>query len=220
MTRRKASYKQKFTKKNKAPSPPRLEMKCTDFDATTMALNATGAVSSPVFAPALGSDYFNRVGARVVNKSWQYLCQLKRTGNAVAAVTNEYLRVIFFYDRQPVPGTSPTVAQILQNTTATTSSLAFLNMDNRDRFLILRDWHIPLSNTETNTTADPASVAVSGTQPGGYHGYIKLNDLETIFTHASQNIQSGALGILTIGNIAAGSEAFQLVISGRLRYTD
>lgn len=167
-----------------------------------------------------GTDTFNRYGRKIYMKSVHVRGCIQ---NAATSVQDE-LRLMIIYDRQP-NGVLATSANILQDSTvgAATTSLSHLNLNNRDRFLVLRDMVIQgpaCTNTAgvlTNyTIPDPVRNSLN------VNMFIKLNTLETVYnggnagTSADQS--TGSLLMLTMS--AAASAKWTFAFQSRLRFTD
>lgn len=196
------------------------ERKWFDLDLQGFGLNITGGVAF-LNDMGTGTDGTQRIGDRIKMWSLQWRGQLQPTGNTATASV-DMLRFLIVYDKQPTPGSTPSISTILANGTGTTSSSAFVNMDNRDRFVILHDdtWVI------SNPTASFTGSSIVGPQylipsvPTVVQGYKKLKGAEAVFERGSNNIHSGALYAVTIGTHTAGAEAMQLNLAFRLRFTD
>jgi len=200
---------------------PRTQLKCFDVTLTNLTLNSTAQITF-LNTITSGSDINNRVGDRIKLKSLEITIFMARTGN-VGSGGGERLRIMLIYDRQPVPGTSPAIAQILQDTTGATDAHSMLNIDNRDRFRVIRDWR----------WAVPDSIIASGssipftvwdTSYGGprnnTHAYVNLKDLPTVYERGDTNVHTGAVYILGMGTTASGSESFTADFQSRIRYRD
>lgn len=202
-----------------------VEKKAVDLAATTYALNQT-AVITPINLIRVGSTFCNRIGRKINMKS------VKVDGNInfIRTVNDEdYVRIMIVYDRQ-TNGALPAIADILQDTdqaTAnTTNSFSGANVNNVDRFQVLRDHRIHLPSF-TYTAGQVSNLG--GVDPVSttffIDDYIKLNGLLTQYKADSSpavigDIASGALYLVTFGSAVAGSEGYQFAAKLRLRYTD
>lgn len=168
-----------------------------------------------------GSDYKNRVGSRVKNKSidvhiWPYF-----SGAGAGYSAGEVYRLMLIYDAQPNAAV-PVTADVLLSTTNTTLATSPVNLTNRDRFMVLRDtfWVVPTTVTGT-AASNTAAVAVQPGCPPVIHWYVKLRALETIYratAGAIGDITSGALFVLALTESTTSAFAFSL--SSRLRFYD
>lgn len=199
-----------------------LALKFYDTDAFGSGFNATGGVQvlnnvSP------GTDVNNRVGDRISMKSIEFRMYIAYLSN-VGTLGGEDGRFMIVYDRQPVPGTTPAITTILQNTTGTTAAYGFPNPDNKGRFVILHDSFFSSADSQKATSAIVPFQAQGVSDGGGFkphiHKYIKLRNAQTIFERGSTNIHTGALYAVTLGSAAAGSEQFEAYITTRVTYTD
>jgi len=195
----------------------RTEKKVIDTNSFTLAVeNATGS-------PALingciaGSQNFQRIGRKVNMKSLQIrgvLYPADLTTNA------ELTRMIVVYDKQ-ANGAAPTFANVVssQNIAGTVSSLAtdMINLDNRDRFEIIRDKVFSFGFGDATSGFAPC--------PGSFeiNEFIRLADRPVIFNAGTAgtvgDIQSGSLYIFWIST-QANATGSTLQASYRLRFID
>jgi len=201
------------------------ELKSIDSKLVSPPISSAGNVhiAQVVYAsPLNGAAFYQRIGTRTRGKSLEIRGKIAQTNTNTAAVNSSFARVIILYDRQ-ANGALPTIADILTDYAydGSTESNAFsgLNMNNRDRFLILRDRKIhlpavgPLGIPPVNTT--PAAVIVRETlttdQSSSFvvNEFIKLKGLET---HYKASTTGG------IGDISTGSFLLFLISSGDLGY--
>jgi len=139
------------------------------------------------------------------------------------------LRLLVVYDRQPTPAAGlPVISDILQvrdqTGTATTAGTSGINLDNRDRFLILRDYQV-FGPSQTYT----AGVLTNGPQYPGTDAqhdlniFIKLKGLGTHYKSTSNpcTIADIATGALYACFVAVNADsAWNASLSFRLRYDD
>lgn len=171
----------------------------------------------------VGAAFYNRIGSKMEMKS------LHIRGSLQNAATDAdcFLRMIVFYDRQP-NAAAPVITDLIQSRdqtgAAATTAVSEINLDNRDRFVIIRDkqWFAP---AVTNT----AGVLTNGPQyPGDderwdVNEFIKLNQLVTHFKSSTNptvigDINTGALFITFLTN---GTTATWIAKVGfRLRFGD
>lgn len=216
----------------------RPETKSLDIPETS--INFTGTTSTQftvLNAIQEGSGFWARIGRRVTMKS------LRITGhiapiNVEEAIIQQHLRIIIVYDKQ-ANGSACTIADVIKAyNNAGTSSVAILdglNMDNRERFLILRDRRIvvPRVSSAGVATSIPfgvcdASVGASRGSDGGalVDEYISLNSMETQYNGTANpatiaEIVTGSLMIGVFGNPAvAATPKYKLTFAARLRFVD
>lgn len=181
-------------------------------------VNTTGDIQL-LHVPKLGTDYNQRIGRRTVMKSvflrYSVAVKLAHTAGAVGTTACQQARMIIFMDDQP-NGATPAVLDVLTLPLPT----AQLNMDNRDRFRVLRTetwWFDPYTQLAAN-----ASPAWNRSFTGG-DIYIELDE-ETIFNANSVgdigDINSGALYCMFIGNQISTTLCLEAEYSCRVRYYD
>lgn len=139
------------------------EIKCFDTvlgtDNTSIALISAATTNEPAAWAAgsgltclneipIGTDFFNRVGAKSVVKSVQIKFNIVATNNTVPGSLTT-VRYCLIYDRQP-NGAYPAIPAILSEANAAALTLfdSGVNMTNRSRFQMIRDQF---------TTLDPAA---------------------------------------------------------------
>ena len=93
-------------------------------------------------APGTGAS--QRIGKKVLMKTIQFRCGIG-SNTAGTNVFRGIVRMLWVYDKQ-ANATAPTVAQILESTTGS----SFMNMDNRDRFLVLADREFAIDQSGGN----------------------------------------------------------------------
>lgn len=237
-TQRAVAYRRPAVPAAMYSAPRATELKAVDTVATTYSFNTAGAVAAaPLNVPVSGAAFYQRIGNKIAMKSLQLRGLIIPSNGNAAAVTEQICRVIIYYDRQ-ANGAAPAVSDILLSTTsagATSSqSYDFVNMNNRDRFLILMDEQVltPAVGINGATAASTVTQAIdlNGNAGGAEQGqfninrYIKLKGLEAQYKASAGNIgdiAAGAIGVLTIGiSDANATSAWVLNMSSRLRYTD
>lgn len=198
-----------------------------------LACNSTGSII-PLNLISAGSSFFNRIGRKVEMKSLLLEINL----NPVSAVRNcgaDTLRILVVYDRQ-TNGATPAITDILQDTeqngTNTTAPTSNINLNNRDRFQIIRDIRIMIPAMTTAATGVPTLTFPSiyqGTNDwkGGHvREFMKLSEMVTQFKADSApavigDIATGGLFLITFAGNAAGAEAVAATQwNARLRYHD
>lgn len=209
------------------------EIKAVDLPLLISEFATVGTGNNQIGAVNLiqaGSSFFNRVGRKIELKSFTF----KGIVFPVRTQTNEHLaRIILLYDRQ-TNGALPAVADILQTTDQTgantTTSYSGINMNYRDRFLILRDIKLALpSVTDTGgvTTNLGAIDGVTPTTNISFH--VKLKNLVTQYRADSSpsvigDIATGGLYMLFLGNLigslGVATNGWNIAWESRLRYGD
>jgi len=204
--------------------PTSAEIKAIDIAETTYVFRDPNTATAVILLNGIqtGSGFFNRVGSRVEMKNLQLNGFLgPQTG--VTSTTPTLTRLLIVYDRQPV-GALPTIQDVLQNRdqtgAATQGGLSHVNLDNRDRFSIIRDfrWYLP-----TNTGGVVSGVA-SGVGPTWQiNEYIKLKGLGTHYKSTANpatiaDISTGALYAFFL--CETNDNRWVAEVDFRLRYDD
>nr|WAE43087.1 MAG: capsid protein [Cressdnaviricota sp.] len=203
------------------------ELKCVDLPLTTYQMSnvVTNANVYLLNAVQEGVSEQNRVGKRIHMKSLYF----NGFFQSLQTIDNQpsYCRVMIIYDRQPnaaaaLPLYSDFIRQTDQSGVVTSSYLANANIDNRDRFVILRDIRkvlppcIGATAVSTITTASTCDLLIND--------FIKL-ELDTQYNINAvpitvSNINTGALYMVLTGDTAPGANNWALDATFRLRYTD
>lgn len=196
----------------------RAERKVFDVTTGTIDVLTLGSIVE-LCIPQLGSDFTQRIGRKILMKSLylRYMVGVKEAFNMTvgSTIAPGLCRLIVFVDYQP-NGAVPTVTDLL----AGTSPLAQLNLNNRDRFKILRD---------ITHTFDAFQLLAANASPAWCKTitcnevYKKIN-VECIFNATSggtvADINSGALYTLFISTNPGGGTHYQYSMTSRVRYTD
>lgn len=207
--------------------PTGAEIKAIDIAEAIYSFRAPGTATGLILLNGVqtGAGFFNRVGARIEMKN---LHVRGKNINAATVASVSYLRIMIVYDRQPAVGALPVVTDILQSRdqtgAATTSGVSEINLDNRDRFIILRDlkYYAP-------SVSNAAGVLTNGPQfPGDdthfdVDEFIKLKGLGTHFRSSSNpttiaDISTGALYAMFVSD--GVDSAWAASVGFRLRYND
>lgn len=201
------------------------EMKALDLPVAVYPLNATGAVT-PLNLIRTGTSFMNRIGRKIQMKSLRVNGRI----DILRTVADEdYVRVLLIYDRQ-TNGTAPAITDILQTTDQaaanTTTAFSGANLNNRDRFVILRDQHIYLpSLTSTAGVITNVSFVDQVSKQALFDWYVKLPNYVTQYKADSSpavigDVATGGLFLVTFGAQTAGQEGYQIALESRLRYLD
>lgn len=203
------------------------EIKAIDIPQTTYPFRNPTTASNIVLLNGVqtGAAFYNRVGSRIEMKSIHIRGQVT---NAITAVQGG-VRMLLIYDRQPA-GSLPVISDILQSRdqtgAAATTGCSEINLDNRDRFAIIRDTKL-FTPSVTNT----ANVLTNGPQyPGSdtlfdIDHFVKLKNLVTHFKSSSNptvigDIATGALYAAFLTS-SGGNDSCWLFNGGyRLRFGD
>lgn len=179
-----------------------------DLTAASYALNQTGSVTL-IATVAQGASVNQRVGKKIQLKSLQIRGQISADTTTLAA----NCAFLIVYDRRPT-GALPTITDILVSAAAS----SFNNDANSGRFSILKRWqNVVIGNVTTAGQAtDTSSYSIDE--------YLSLRGLPTTFkaagTGAIGDIEEGALYLLTIGDVAAGTTDANAFLGFRTRFLD
>jgi len=187
---------------------PSGELKVRDVDYASYTADTTGQVQL-LNGIASGADYTERIGRKIRMKSLfvRGICQ---QGDATGVLIN-LARMIIVYDKQ-TNGSAPVISDILKES----NSASQLNLENRDRFVVLADM-----TNYTGALVTTATQTYTGQQAHVVERYIKLNH-EVVFGGTTNNVgdvATGGLFAVFIGNRAAG-DASAYLVSFRLRFVD
>jgi len=208
------------------PQMRTLELKSVDTANATYTLNTTGQFTV-LNVPVNGAAFYNRIGNEIEMKSLHLIGNITATANAGSA-PGEYARIMVVYDRQP-NGAAPSTADLLTSyaSAGTTTSTVFdhLNPNNKERFLVLMDDRLAFADSLKATAANAATQGAVDFSKNevNINRFIKLRGLTTRYkasTGAIGDISIGSLLLFTFGSIAAGTEAYGVNLSARLRFTD
>jgi hypothetical protein len=213
---------------------PKQECKSVDLDAQSITFgDATTANFQLLNGMLMGSGFWNRIGQRVSLKSIQMNMEFQWTGSGPAANNSIAYRIILFYDAQSnktMPAVSDLLLSTLYNSTTATNSQSMINLNNRDRFLIIKDWRFSILAWPTVAQQASSAMWISSylsTQnhlPTTKKWYIKLNGLETIYnnsTGAIGDINTGALALMILSDVSgANGNPIAMSLTARLRFYD
>lgn len=194
------------------------ELKVSDITTAQYGVNTTGSFTL-LHVPILGTDYTQRIGRKTVIKSvyirGRVLIENAQVFTAATTCAVQQPRMILFWDMQPNAAT-PAVTDLLN----TADSTSHLNLNNRDRFKIIKDKTFvfdPMLLTAANAVAE-WNRTVSDIKC-----YVKLRG-EVIFNGTNggtiADINSGALYMFWIGNVPTGANDSLAVLSTRVRFDD
>jgi len=170
-----------------------------------------------------GSGFFNRIGSRIEMKSLHVRGVISNIATGVQCL----LRMLIFYDRQP-NGAAPAYTTLMQSRdqtgAATTGSVSEINLDQRDRFVMIRDktWFAP---SATNTTG----VLTNGPNYPGNDQELDIDmfiSLKGLLTHFNATANPATIaeinsGALFVTFVTGGTTAtWQASVGFRLRYDD
>lgn len=180
-----------------------------------------------------GAADYQRVGTRCEFTSIQLRLGIYLR-NGTAAITQPLRgRLLLVYDRQP-NGSKPNISEIITSRQfdggTNTDAYSMVNMANRDRFMILREYNFVFSPTDTGShykspLANVPEIDVTERKNYQIEDYVKLKGgLGTQYkgaTGAIGDIATGAFYLCGIGEETAGSTS-NMICEGdvRMRYLD
>lgn len=199
------------------PGAPKAELKVWDVSINQAFSNA--GVITVVNVMAIGSEIYNRVGRKVYMKSLRFSGYLTNTATSV----QDYARFVVVYDSNP-NGAAPALADIFQNMNgpAATTGFSHLNMNNRERFQIIRDKRFSLPAV-TNTAGVLTNMTLQDPIKQSFQidEFCDMKGLEITYnanaTAGIADITAGAVYIVTFGNTGV---TWSLQGENRLRYYD
>lgn len=226
------SYKNKYIPKHRSGGGmiPRPEIKMVDAYDSGASLTFTTAMQySAMNYPLTGAGYYNRIGNRISMKSAELKIQFFGTGATTGNLAGCMYRIMLVYDSQ-ANGSAPGASDLLSATntagTQTFSYLAGINMNNRDRFLILKDWFFNTCTEGDGSASDPRTVKSSITSsmnpsiPRCLKWYVKLKGLETLFKQSTGAIADIATGSLLLCWVSSTGPTLSAFANVRLRFYD
>jgi len=209
----------RFQSNRRMPTGGPLLVKAFDVGYSNSNFTVAGTFT-PLNALIVGPESYQRIGRRISMRS----VSIKGYVNFSATSIQDSARIIIVYDEQP-NAALPVLADVFQNSNAglATSNLSFLNLNNRDRFRILKDFKVLI----------PAVTVVAGVLTNevvpdpirnsfNVDWDIPLSGLETTYNAVNggtvADITTGSLLIITFDGNNAGTVSF--AFSSRLRYVD
>lgn len=189
-------------------------------------INTTGTIQN-LACIQQGTAVSQRVGNKVALKSLRIRLALSILDQDYSSTSE--CRLMIVYDRQP-NGTYPTIANMLQlikqdGSTSNGNEVSSINVSQLDRYVVLMDKLISLPPYTTNNLSTTSMLGI--TQQSSYiiDEFIKLKRLETSFSTTSNpsiisNVQTGALYVVSLGDIVPKSEPYCWAGNMRLRFYD
>lgn len=159
-----------------------------------------------------------RIGNRIELKSVQYKCQLFSNTTGIPSDTS--VRLMLVYDKEcdgtlpPVTGVSNTTA-ILDNTIGNLGTALPLNINQKDRYVVLSDKLVSMKHNGTATA--PIKLNFTVEKWKGLNTHTQYND----GTSGIATINTGAIYFMAISDVQIGfNNEPSHITSVRLRYTD
>lgn len=139
--------------------------------------------------------------------------------SGVATNAGMYLRVMVVYDAQ-ANGAFPSATDLLAvqeaGGTAAYNPTSFLNLNNRDRFLVLKDkhWYFPWHGNILGTAAQNMSSGLTKAGPLEFKCYIRLKGLETTYSSSAALANILAASSITTGSLLLFTSSYWLINDG------
>lgn len=186
------------------------ELKFLDVaNGAIVPFNTTGFIQC-YNAMLQGTTASTRIGNKVVIKTFQLRGELVVPNDAPANT----VRLILLWDSQP-NGALPALTDVL----TATDGKSFMNLANRDRFWVLKDWQMNVGPSTNLVLAAGAAPPLTKT----FNWYVKVNR-ETVYNGNAGtigDIRTGALLLLGCGSHTAASALYSTLDGTvRVRYTD
>jgi len=171
-----------------------------------------------------GDDRFNRQGRKIKMKNLHIRGKIQPTTGGITDLIPDFLRFIILYDKQSNAAV-PIPADLIRdsNPAAISSSFSFLNLDNRDRFEILRDISFPTpkviqANLELLQPLDQIKPSYN------VDIFIDLKGKDVMFNGQNSgtisDITTGSLFLYTQCTESVNFNLWDLTYCSRIRYYD
>lgn len=183
------------------------ELKVIDTNNYTVAVPTAGSVIL-LNGVAQGTDYTNRIGRKIIMKSLLFRAVLYPS-TAASAVFGTTIRIMLVYDCQTNAAT-PAITDFF----AGGVYLEAMNLTNRDRFKVIKDWFVPVE-----ATVYAGASLTNGSPKEHMVKLFKKMSMEEIFggTGATVgSIQTGGLFLVIIAQAANWNIDYQT----RVRFID
>jgi len=195
------------------------ELKAFDVTQTTLPALTPIITTASVVLNAIdkGNEPYDRIG-RAVNLQSLRLRGKVVPSAATAIALDTMVRLIVFYDRQP-NGVSTKATELLQNSNSTgsTTMTSSINLNYRDRFIILRDQQLVLGPG----TQGAGLLVQDNLNTINIDWFIKLKGLQSIYNQVDAStiadINTGALNLMFISDVASSVD---FIFSSRVRFLE
>jgi len=212
-----------YQKGRELPVQPKAELKASDLALTASVFKPTGGPPTFQYLNNVtnGAEIYQRTGRKIYMKSLHVKGFIEGSGTASANMA--ILRMVLVYDAQP-NGAFPAIADLFQDSTAggATGFMSELNLNNRERFKILREKMWVMGPTAANQAGQ--TVINDGSQCLVINEFIKLKKIEAIFNATNggtvADVTSGSLFAVFMSDANSTSSAWNAVYTARLRYYD
>lgn len=214
-------------------SATRPEKKSTDIATRTDAITSTAVVVC-LNVGTSGATSYQRSGRRSLNTS-VHVRGVIQNDNAGASSGNDIFRIAIVYDKQ-TNSSLPGWSDVFRNTTSagadSTDALSFRNLDNADRFVVLRDMKYKTHSYDIGGGALDNPVNEDFMRDGKwfFDEYIPLPakkglSYETHFNAVSNagtvgDILTGGIFLLIMGSQLAANRNYSAQWNSRVRFMD
>lgn len=196
------------------------------FDNIPHILPFTVATGAPTFIALNtminGAELFQRIGRKIYMKNIHIRGWIQPTGPTNAS-GDDMLRIIVFYDAQ-CNATNPAIADLLQeaNVGGGTTGFSEINLTNRARFMILRDYQMQVGAISLNTGSINGILGYPDEKGSlSVDMFIKMKGLQAEYNGVNGgtvgDISSGAVFITAI---SCNGAHWQFNFGSRVRYFD
>lgn len=171
----------------------RTELKTIDQSGQNSTITAAGTVTL-LNGIGQGTDYTQRIGRQVLLKAINFKIDIRLAGLTTGA--GETVRCLLVYDCQ-TNAAAPAVTDILN----TATPLSPMNLNNRDRFKVLKDWIVPLEVSQYT-----AGVLNAGSPMRHVKKTYKRISMDMIFGATGStvgSINTGGIFLLMIGIVGS-----------------
>jgi len=177
-----------------------------------------------------GAGYMNRIGSITAMQSIELKLDLQ-PNNAATVAGGDYIRFALVYDRSPNK-LLPSYADIFQrrdlNGAPASDVKSGVNMDNRDRFIVLMDKVFSVASNPINGVAQIDNglnfMDKDVTEFASKKIFIKTKGLKTVYNNTNggtfADINEGAFFIVSIGSQGAAQAGFSIFCELRFRFID
>lgn len=185
----------------------RQELKVTDTATVNVNVPTLGAVSL-INGTAAGTDYTQRIGRKMTNKS--LLIRLQLAPVTTSNIVGDLVRFMVFYDSQ-TNGALPAVTDVL----VAADPMSPMNLNNRDRFKVIKDFLIGMEATEY-----AANVLTVGSPRTHIVKAYKKCSLVTVFSGTAATIGSIASGSICVLYVSQYNNLTTIYYNIRTRFHD
>lgn len=189
-------------------STGRKELKFIDTEISNSTITTTGSVTL-LNGVSQGTDFNDRIGRKIVLKSmiWNAAVFSNNTG----APNGDIIRLLVVYDTQTNSASAPSVTDIL----AVADPTSPMNLNNRDRFHVLKD--LKLQSAPSTYTA---SAITAGAPQNIYEPCYKKLSKDVIFSGTGATVGSIQTGAIWLLQISLLSDAIDHTSYFRWRFLD